>query len=433
MMRLQLALACAFFAATSLNAAEQWTGFQNGGSLSVSDKTIPTEWSAEKGVEWNVELPGYGQSSPVIWKDAVYLTFCAGENKETYFTRAMNLKTGKTIWEHKLANSTPQEATNYVSKAAPTPVVDESGVVAFFEGGNLIAFDHAGEVRWQRDLVKEYGKIESRHGLASSLEQNDKHVFVWVERSEDPYVLAIEKATGKNAWKSAGVGKTSWSSPRLVPVENTQHLVLSASGGIIGLDPESGKQLWSFDDIANNSTPTPIPLGEGRFLIGASEGRGSQTVSPAKSNGVIQISKNDKGEFQAEFVWTANKATTSFGSPIVAGDNAYFVNRAGVLYCLDKTTGKQKYAQRTPGSIWATPLQTPQGLYLFGKNGITTVVALGDEFDIIAENPLWSEEPADAEKEEPGNFGGRVLYAASSVGGRLVLRRGDRVYCIAAK
>ena len=70
------------------------------------------------------------------------------------------------------------------------------GVIAFFEGGNVLALNRKGELRWQRDLVADYGPIRARHGLGSSLEQNDEHVFVWIICSlalmfintvEDPY------------------------------------------------------------------------------------------------------------------------------------------------------------------------------------------------------------------------------------------------------
>lgn len=414
-----------FSAGFSAFAVDNWASFQNGGNLELSTKA-PLRWSPKEGVAWSKNLAGYGQSAPIIWKDHIYITWCAGANKEELMVQALNLKTGESIWKQKVANSSPQESTNYVSKAAPTPVADKQGVIAFFEGGNLIALTHEGKTRWQRDLVKDYGKIESRHGLASSLEQNDEHVFVWVERAETPYLLAVSKKTGETVWKSAGLAVTSWSSPRLVPVGSSHHLVLSGSGKIAGYDPKTGQRLWAMEEISNNSTPTPIPLGDGKFLIGASEGRGSQTSSPARSNGVIQISKKDDGEFIAEFVWTAKKATSSFGSPIAANGNAYFVNRTGVLFCLDLKTGEQKYAERIAGSIWATPIQSPKGIYFFGKDGQTTVVDSGDEFKVLVENAIWQQ----AKGKETPSFGGPVLYAASFAGGRLVLRRGDQVYCV---
>lgn len=415
--------------------AENWVSFQNGGHLQTTAE-LPIRWGSDEGIAWTVALAGYGQSSPVIWNRQVYVTYCSGDMKDEMHLHALRLDTGETVWDQKLKNSTPEKNSSYVSRAAPTPVADSNGVIAFFEGGNLGAWQHDGTARWQRDLVQDYGPITARHGLASSLEQDDAHVYVWVERSDQPYVLAIDKSDGTTTWKSPGLGSTTWSSPRLVPVKDGHHLVLSASGRIVGLDPQTGKRLWELEDVANNTVPTPIPLGQGKFLMGASEGRGEQPVAGAvKSSGVVSIVRNDKGEFTATFSWRAEKATSSFGSPISADGNAYFVSRAGIVYCLDVATGKVRYAKRSAGSVWATPLQVADRIYLFGRQGTTTVIKTGNSYEELATNTLWEEEPAAAENAPsgPGGFGGPVLYGVAVAQNKLVLRRGDRVYCVGSK
>ncbi len=420
------------FAATRASAADSWTGFQNGGALTRHGAPAPQTWSPDQGVSWDVALAGYGQSSPVVEADQVYVTSTAGELKEKLFVEAFDRHSGKRLWVHEAKNSSPTKNTLYVSRAAPTPVCDADGVIAFFEGGNLVALDHQGQLRWTRDLVAEFGAIASRHGLGSSLEQDETHVYVWVERDEGPYVLAVAKKSGATVWKVDGLGVTSWSSPRLVPVGEGTHLVLSGSGKIAGLDPESGKRLWTFDDITGNTTPTPIPLGDGRFLIGASVGRGetANASRAAESNGVIQIETTASGAFQASFVWRATKATSSFGSPIAYQGLAYFVNRSGVVYCLDLETGEQLYAQRSAGSIWATPVAVDDRIYLFGKDGTTTVLQSGKQFQELAVNHLWVNKSAAEPAASRGNFGGPTLYAGAIVGRQVLLRRGDRLYAI---
>jgi len=246
-----------------------------------------------------------------------------------------------------------------------------------------------------------------------------------VERNEDPYLLAVSKKDGKTAWKVDALGTTAWSSPRLVPVGDAQHLVLSGSGQLRGIDPESGKTLWSFDGITNNSTPTPIPVGNGRFLMGATVGRSnSDAGNAAASNALLEIKSRDDGTFAVDFVWRAKRATSSFGSPLAHNGYAYFVNRSGVVYCLDLKTGEELYAKRTSGSIWATPIGVGERIYLFGKDGTTTVIQSGPEFKELTTNSLWKKEAGAAP------FGGAVLYAAALVDSGLVLRRGDRLYKI---
>ena len=407
-----------------------WTKFQGPVAEQVALAPLPLEWSAAKGLIWEAEITGYGQSSPVVWERRIYVTSISGEKKEHCHVMAFDLDLGKPLWTDEFEAATQAENNNYISKAAPTPVVDKDRVICFFEGGDLRAYDHRGEPLWQRNLVTEFGAIESRHGLAASLEQTETSVFVWVERQADPYILAIDKVTGKDLWKKDGLGVTSWSSPRLVPVKDGTHLVLSGVGKIAGLDPATGDRLWTFEGIKGNSTPTPVPVGNGRFLIGATVGRGEgDSGRAAESNGLISIEQGSDGAFQVGYVWKSKRATSSFGSPLAHHGRAYFVNATGVLFCLDLETGEELYSQRLGDSIWATPIASRDRIAFFGKGGAVSIISDGPQFERLAENSMW--EAAAAEPGAARSSGGPVLYAAVLVNERLLLRRGDPPYCVA--
>jgi outer membrane protein assembly factor BamB len=410
----------------STQADESWRGFQNGGQLKVEQ--LPESWDASgKGIAWKAALEGYGQSTPVVAENEVFLTSVSGPNKETYHVAAYSLADGSKRWQKDFANPSPEENNSYVSRAAPSPVIDASGLFVSFEGGIVASLSRSGELIWQRNLVEIDGPIKVRHGLAASLEQDAAHLFVWVEREQEPYVLAIEKKTGKTVWKAPGVGATSWSSPRLISVAGKPQLVCSASGRIAGYDTTDGKKLWEFTGLSNNSTCTPIPVADGKFLIGASDGRGEQSAgNAAASNGLIEIKPTQDGRFEVDFVWRADKATSSFGSPAVANNKVWIVNRSGVLYQLDLATGKQLSAERVAaGSIWATPLFTASHLYLFGQKGTTSIVQL-DSAKEIASCTTWEDGASSA----PAASGGAVLYAAVSVQETLLIRRGDTLFAI---
>lgn len=419
--------------ASTTAMANGWVGFQGPTPKDAKVDAVPMTWSPTDGMLWKAEIPGYGQSSPVTWGDRIYVTSISGAKKENSHITAFSLETGKVLWKHDLESATQIENSNYVSKAAPTPAVDANGLVCFFEGGNLISLTHEGQVRWQRNLVDEFGPIESRHGLAASLEQDDSHVFVWVERQAEPYVLAVDKTSGKDDWKVPGLAVTSWASPRLITVKGNPQLVLSGIGRITGLDPATGKTLWNFTEIKGNSTPTPVPVGDGRFLIGATAGRGEgEAGKAAESNGLITIQQADDGTFRAEFAWKAKRATSSFGSPLAHRGHAYYVNATGVLFCLDLETGEERYSNRLADSIWATPIAFGDRIGIFGKGGTVSIISSGESFEKLAENVTWEAQAADpGASRNPG--GGPVLYAAVYVQDRLLLRRGDVLYCVASK
>ena len=413
-------------------AGVSWPSFQNGGQVSLDEEAPASNHVLSNDIAWTAELTGYGQSSPVVWEQHVYVTSVSGDNKETYHVTAYELSSGSQLWQVDVTNATPQESSNYVSKAAPTPSADENGLVCFFEGGNLLGLTHEGETRWKRNLVEDYGGVGARHGLSASVEQDDDSAYIWVERSDDPYVLSVNKQTGETNWKTEGLGATSWASPRLVPVGDGHHLVLSAIGSLVGFDPQSGERLWTLDGITGNSTPTPVPLSDGRFLIGATIGRGeSGGGKAAESNGVVAITNKD-GQWQADYLWRAKRATSSFGSPIAHNGMAYFVNKTGVLYGLDLETGEEQFAERTAGSIWATPVGVGDTLYLFGKDGrISVVSGEGDTREVTTWESLPADKP-EAEGEASGPFAGSVLYAATWCNDLILLRRGDRLFAVAA-
>ena len=397
-----------------------WQKFQNGGHSVLAESDLPKTWSSDSNVLWQAEIQGYGQSSPIVSRKHVYVTSVSGDQRQQYHLSAFSLTQGSKLWQLDFDNPTLLKNTPMTSRAAPSAVADETGCIAFFEGGIIVAVDHSGKKRWQRNLIDEFGGVEARHGLSASLESNEHSIFAWVERSEQPYVLALNKQTGETLWKADGLGGTSWASPRLVSSGHGDHLVCSASGKIVGFDPSTGTRLWELTDVANNTSCTPVPIADGRFLIGASDGRG-ESGTGAAYNGVVQI-RRDGEEYSAKYIWNAEKASCSFGSPIVAGGRAFIVSRAGVLYELDLETGKRLKTTRTSaGGIWATPIVAGDFLYLFGSKGTTSVISLSESKEIFV-NQLW-------QSSGEGSSGG-VLYAAAAVPPYLIIRRGETLFAI---
>src|SRR3989442_12369123 len=78
-----LAVAAVFAVATSSPGAERawprWRGPQQDGH--TSEQNLPTNWSA-KNIVWKTELPGIGQSSPIIWGERIFLTSELGKDQE---------------------------------------------------------------------------------------------------------------------------------------------------------------------------------------------------------------------------------------------------------------------------------------------------------------------------------------------------------------
>ena len=113
--RNSLAVALGCFAFGS-DVMADWTSFRNGGASQV-DSVLPTAWSASQGIAWQKELIGYGQSTPVIQGDKVFLSAVEGPMKEKGVVQCLDLKTGKELWTYTFETSN-QAVSNYAASRA---------------------------------------------------------------------------------------------------------------------------------------------------------------------------------------------------------------------------------------------------------------------------------------------------------------------------
>jgi outer membrane protein assembly factor BamB len=423
-----------------------WPGFLGAGASPIDPASIPLTWSHEQNVAWDASLPGHGQSSPVIWGDRVFVTSVEGASKEKLHVICLSLKDGKIQWDYTRESSNPETNSVYISRAAPTPVVDADRVCVFFEGGDIVALNHQGELQWHRSLSKDYGKFVNKFGLSGSPVQLDDRIAVLVDDEGPSYLVCLSKMDGSVLWKTDRTSRTSWSSPAVVMIEGAPQIVCSSAGSVDGYDPGTGAVLWTWTEVGGNTATTPTTAGEGEILIAASPGRtGENTESARKSNGKLRV-RRDGDLWKPEMAWRNEAATPSWASPVVAGGYAYWVNRAGVIYCLDAETGEQKYAERSKQSCWATPLVVDGRIYFFGKDGVTTVLAQGPEYRELAVNTLWdpakpptdngapqAEETTEERRGAAAMFSGPTQYGVAAVSGSLLIRVGSHVYCIREK
>ncbi len=419
-----------------------WPSFLGQGALVVNPDRAFVNWAPKEGILWSVATPGHGQSSPVSWGDKIFVTSTDGPNKDDYHVLCIEANDGKFLWDYTFKNSDPVENSVFVSRAAPTPLVDKNHVITFFESGDVVAIDHSGKEVWNRTITEQYGKFKNKFGLSGSPVQNQNHLFILVDDEGPSYLLALEKASGKEIWKQDRSSRNSWSSPAMHTIDGVEQVVVSSAGSVDGYSCATGNLLWTYTGVGGNTGCTPISIGSGKFLIAASAGRdGGNAEMARKSNAMMQVTKNEN-TWKAEILWTAEEATPSWGSPMVHQGCAYWVNTKGLLYCFDAATGKLHFKERLKQSCWATPYGAGDRVYFFGKEGLTTVIAAGTDFRLIAENQLWEpdevaidssagvKEQTAERRNAATTFSGRTQYGYAIVGNKIIMRTGDKLFCI---
>ncbi len=420
---------------------DRWPAFLGAGASEIPND-LPMQWSKTDGIVWKTPLVGHGQSSPVVWGDSVFVTTVEGKMKDECLTYCLDAKTGAVQWKASLANSAPVLNSVYVSRAATTPVVDADRLVCFFESGDCVAYSHRGDELWKRNLSRDYGPFQAEFGLAASPCQTADRVFILLEHDGPSRLVALDKATGETVWSADRASRISWSSPATFRIDGVDQVVVSSAGTVDGYAAADGKKLWTIEGVGGNTGVTPIDFGNGKFLIGASGGRqGENAAAAQKSNGLVQVTRSGN-EWDAKIVWSNDKLSPSWASPIMHQGLAYWVNRVGVVTCLDATTGESLYSERLKQSCWATPVAVGNRIYFFGKDGTTSVIAAGRSFELLGEmewldpdqippeSTKLGEETTEERQRGSAMFSGPTVYGVAVAGNRFVVRIGNQVYGI---
>jgi len=379
-----------------------WPGFRGYGDGPTSSTRLPLKWSEKENIAWRVQLPGYGQSAPVVWGKRVFTTSVEGSNKETLILSSLDLDSGEVIWRRRFPASQKIESNEMVSRSAPTPVVDGERLYAFWESGDLLAVSLEGETLWRRSLTEEYGPFTGNHGVGSSLVLTEDAVIVQVTHEGPSYFVAVDRATGENRWRRELPAKVAWTTPTVVRREGRSEVIASGAGRVEGFDGGTGELLWSYEGVEKNNVPSAVV--DGDLVVVASSEPGQNFALRLGGSGALN---------EEQILWRGKGVTSGFGSPLIHGDCVLFVNKAGTVSCLDRQSGEERWKQRLAGSCWASPIASGEYAYFFSKKGKTVVLRPGkDGAEVVAENDL----PTDG-----------VVYGVAATQDAILIRTGQEL------
>jgi outer membrane protein assembly factor BamB len=371
--------------ATALVQAEDWPQFRGPtGQGHATERGLPLEWSETRNIMWKTPVPGLGWSSPAVANGRVWLTTVV-ESKErrgrvsaSLRALAFDVSTGRELVNVEVFHL---DDVGYVnpknSRASPTPVVDGDRVYVHFGADGTAALSASGEILWTTHL-----RYESQHGNGGSPTLYRDLLIVNCDgNGGDAYVVALDTATGKPRWKTSRrkPADQAYSTPLVITVGQQDQLVSVGAYRAAAYEPLTGQEIWrvSYGDGFSN-VPRPV-FGQGLVFIAT----GFQTPS------LIAVRPDGKGDVTRTHVaWTTSRGAPYTPSPLLVGNDLYYVSDTGVLTLADATSGQVVWQQRLGGNYSASPVLADGRIYFQSEEGMTTVIAPGREFRRLAINRL---------------------------------------------
>jgi outer membrane protein assembly factor BamB len=403
-------------AASLLAVAADWPRFRGPNGQGVSPDAAPTRWSETENLAWKVPMPADGWSSPVVADGRVYLTGTTDAGRVCHVL-AFDAGTGKLLWDRAVFEQTPTRKETKNSFATPTPAVAGDAVLAVFGQGGIACVAAAdGAVRWTHTGVAHY----SQHGLGASpvVYKNlvimpydgsspgpDKKVG-WQTPWEESFVLALDAATGKEAWRAKrGKSRIAHATPVVVTLGGTDVLVSNAGDVLQGFDPATGRRLWSVPSEGEGLVPSVVVSGRTLF---ATPGW------PKPALRAWRWASDDPTQAPA-LLWQRPKDVPMMPTPVFAAGRLFAVSEKGSAACLDPETGKPVWEEKLTGAFSASPIAAGGKVYALSEGGETTVWdATAGEFAPVARNRL----------------SGVFQATPAAAGGRLYLRSDKHLYCV---
>src|SRR6188474_3526022 len=179
--------------------AEHWPEFRGPtGQGHSTERDVPLEWSESRNVLWKTPVQGRGWSSPVVERDRVWLTTAvSGRGGTSLRVMAYDVETGQEVVNVEVFHLRESDLLNPKnSHASPTAIVEGDRVYVHFGSAGTAALTTSGEIVWKTRL-----SYQSQHGNGGSLVLYKDLLIVNCDGSDEAYVIALDKATGKTRWK----------------------------------------------------------------------------------------------------------------------------------------------------------------------------------------------------------------------------------------
>ncbi|HTQ39777.1 MAG TPA: PQQ-binding-like beta-propeller repeat protein [Pirellulales bacterium] len=411
----------------------------------------------QKNIKWKVSLPGAGTSTPIVWSDQIFIQTAVPTGRKIelpadpppdandaapkeatskdassstppadakdagkdvakdapkpkpppmfniqkpdeyyqFVLLSLDRQTGQERWRAVAAEVVPHEGHHPDHGfASYSPVTDGACVISYFGSRGLHCYDMQGHLKWEKDLGKMTTIFSFGEGSSPALYGNT--VVVNWDHEAGSFIVAFNKDTGQELWRTPRDEKTSWATPLIVPTGDQTLVVTSGKQKARAYDLATGKQVWECGGLTPAAIPSPVAADGIAYIMTGFQG-----------SSLLAIRLGQTGDLTSTdaVAWKFDKDTPYVPSPLLYDGRLYCfkVNKA-IVSCFNAATGERLFGpQRLDGlqDAYASPVGADGKVYFVGRNGTTAVIRNADTLEVLATNPL--DEGVDASPALAGN------------------------------
>jgi len=349
----------------------------------------------------------------------------------------LDARTGQSLWQFEYATHY-EDMLGYNNGPRSSPVIDDDLVYLFGAEGMLHCVRaEDGKLVWKVDTARRFGVVQNFFGVGSTPVVEGDLLIVMIggspTESQDAGrydldrvvgngsgIVAFDKRTGEVKY-AVSDELASYATPQLATIDGRRWCFVFARGGLVGLDPRSGKVEFRYPwrsrlrDSVNASTP--VVVGD-EVLVSECYGPGSSLLRVRPG--------------ACEVVWsdppTRNKAMqTHWNTPIhhegyLYGSSGRY-SASAELRCVQWKTGKVLWRKRGLGL--ASLLYVDGHFVCLSEDGVLRLIkATPDKYVQLAE-AVVREKPDGPPLVKPPAWAAPILSH-----GLLYVRGDDRLVCM---
>jgi outer membrane protein assembly factor BamB len=410
-------------------------GFRMDGTSLYPNANVPTEWSKDKNISWQTDMPAWSNACPLVVKDKIFV--CA----EPDTLICLNLK-GEILWQAKNSYAeimTPLEQEQLKNESdAYKKLSDEISQLNkdksklernIRDAKKQTTPDQPAITAWEDELKPINVSLNEKNSIADKMLSRKMQMPMTHEvngySSNTPFfdgekiyvcygygINAAYNLDGKRVWIKFVEKSTHGWGQSCSPLVVNGVMIVHYERNTYGLNTKDGEILWKTSRNHNWGSILPITIDgitaavtdngdiinsvDGKTVL--STGFNLEYGSPLVIKNIIYYSSNDASaafeiSIDADKKWVAKKLWRTtvakdryYASPLLVDNNLYIVNANGTLTVLNGATGEKYYEKKlTIGStVYPSPLLTGKNIIISSDNGKAVIIEAGVEYKEIS-------------------------------------------------